>query len=90
MSASDLIAQLRRRKEGTMILQIAPPLPCGALGPDGRQRCGTMASVATADAMGGGQYIMLPLCKRCVAALAQIYGVADTGATPATENKDAP
>jgi hypothetical protein len=70
-----------------MILQIDPALPCGALGPDGQLRCGKPATVATADSLGNGSYILLPLCAGCVAALAQLYGVAGAGAAPATEKE---
>lgn len=70
-----------------MIVTIDPALPCGALGPDGKLRCGHTATVATADPLGNGQYILLPLCAGCVAALAQLYSVAGAPSAPVTEKE---
>lgn len=51
-----------------------PPLPCGSI--DGDRVCGKPATAATADRWGPNQWIMLPLCKDCVAELAKNYNVA--------------
>jgi hypothetical protein len=59
-------------------LRIDPPLPCGTLRPTADQpyaRCGQPASVAQADALPGGEWRLLPICRDCVAAIAQVYGV---------------
>jgi hypothetical protein len=65
----------------SITLRIDPPLPCGAWKPapgDLERRCGQPASVAQADPMPGGSYLILPLCRDCVAATARNYGLTDT------------
>jgi hypothetical protein len=56
-------------------LKIDPPLPCAAIGEDGVTLCGRTATVATADPSGGGEWILLPLCQKHVAALRRMYSV---------------
>lgn len=62
----------------SITLRIDPPLPCGTLTPtdhDPRRRCGQLARVAQADQLGGGDWLLMPICRDCVAAMARTYGV---------------
>lgn len=63
----------------TVTLRIDPPLPCATLRPtadDPRRRCGNGASVAHAQQLGGGEWLLLPICRSCVAAMARNYDAA--------------
>jgi len=50
-----------------------PPLPCSGIGVDGSTRCGKDATVGTITPAGGGQYLLQPFCRECVAAMQQNY-----------------
>lgn len=58
-----------------------PPLPCsvlpgppsGAGGAGGETQCGKPATAATLYPMGGGQFILQPICRECVAAIRWLY-----------------
>lgn len=50
-----------------------PPLPCSALGADGKTPCAKSATVATLYPLGGGQYILQPICLECVQAMQRNY-----------------
>jgi ribosomal protein S14 len=64
-------------------LRIDPPLPCGVLSPtDPARRCGRPATVAQADPTGSGQWILLPICRACVRAVAASYGVSTPETVP--------
>ena len=54
-------------------ITFSPPVPCATI--DGISRCGKPATVATIYPMGGGQWIMQPFCKDCVAALVRVYNL---------------
>lgn len=61
-----------------MTITIDPPLPCFTLRPrpdDLRRRCGKPATVAQADPLPDGTYILCPICRECAAAMARAYGV---------------
>lgn len=52
-------------------LRIDPPLPCASLGGD--RLCRKPATIALISSVGEGRYLMQPICRDCVAALANIY-----------------
>lgn len=59
-------------------ITFSPPLPCSAIGADGVSRCGVSrcgepATVATLYPMGGGQFILQPFCRECVAGMQRNY-----------------
>lgn len=59
-------------------LTIDPPLPCATLRPTEHtlwQRCGQPATVAQAERLGDGSYMILPICRECTTAMARNYGV---------------
>jgi hypothetical protein len=53
-------------------ISFSPALPCSSM--IGDTLCGKDATVATLYPMGGGQFILQPFCRTCVAQLQQIYG----------------
>jgi hypothetical protein len=73
------------------IIQLHPPLPCGALAPtptDPTARCGQPATVAHAYAVAEdapnlpikglarpGEWIILPVCRECTRKAAAVYEI---------------
>ena len=52
-------------------ITIAPALPCCSI--TGESICGTPATAAFIYPMGAGQYILTPICRSCVLAMAAVY-----------------
>jgi hypothetical protein len=57
------------------LISFSPSLPCGALAADGVLRCGKDATVGTLYPMGGGEWMLQPFCRECVAGMQRAYGV---------------
>jgi len=53
-------------------ITFSPAVPCSSV--HGDRLCGKPSTVATLYPSGGGQYLMQPFCKACVAALLATYG----------------
>lgn len=59
-------------------LRIDPSLPCAIHKPtecDPDRRCGQPATVVQADPLPDGSWLILPMCRACVAATARVYGI---------------
>jgi hypothetical protein len=72
-------------------LRIDPPLPCAARKPaprDPNRRCGQPATIAQADILDDGSWLILPLCRTCVAATARVYGITASGKEGAEEGAE--
>lgn len=52
-------------------ITFSPPLPCSTV--IGDQLCGKDATVGMLYPMGGGQYVLQPFCRACVAGLERVY-----------------
>lgn len=62
----------------SVTIHLQPELPCGVLAPtdiEPRRRCGQPAAVATAEQVGNGHWLILPMCRTCVEAMARAYGI---------------
>jgi hypothetical protein len=57
----------------TTTITFSPALPCSTISADGAALCGKDATVGTLYPMGGGQYILQPICRECVAAMQRNY-----------------
>lgn len=54
-------------------ITFAPAVPCGTISTDGVSRCNKEATVGTLYPMGGGQYMIRPICRDCTLAMKRIY-----------------
>lgn len=57
----------------TTTTTFSPPRPCATI--QGAGLCGKEATAGFLYPIGGGQYILQPLCKDCVAAMQRNYGL---------------
>lgn len=63
----------------TTTITFSPPRPCSTI--RGTALCGKPATVGTLYQIGGGQYILQPFCRECVAAMQRNYAPDDTKAS---------
>lgn len=58
------------------LIRLTPALPCGSLTRDGCF-CGAPAQLANAQCASDGQWLILPICPACAAAMNIVYRLSE-------------